>query len=135
MLYELHKILRKAIVQTLFLLAIVFLINCLTGCASMTGKYHAWRNDIKQTADSTRYETRKQVENTCRAAIVSYESDKMTWNQYKDSENEEQRSWALAARLRANKAAIMYNEYILKNSYVFDGNIPADILDELPLIE
>lgn len=126
---------RKCIIATILLMIVLILANCLTGCASMTGRYHTWRNDIMQTADLTRYETRKQVEDTCRATIVSYESDKNTWELYKDHEDAEQRGWADAARLRANKAAVTYNEYILKNSYVFEGNVPEDILAELPLIE
>lgn len=94
-----------------------------------------WQHDLHKIDDATTYKTRKQVEDTCRATIASYESDKNTWELYKDHEGAEQRGWADAARLRANKAAVTYNEYILKNSYVFEGNVPEDILAELPLIE
>lgn len=101
------------------------------------GRY-LWNRQEYQTQkvdDATSYHTRKQVEDTCRATIVSYESDKLTWAQYKDSESAEQRGWADAAKLRANKAALTYNEFFLKNSYVFSGNVPADIRAELPLLE
>lgn len=94
-----------------------------------------WQHDLHKIDDATTYKTRKQVEDTCRATIVSYESDKNIWELYKNHEGAEQRGWADAARLRANKAAVTYNEYILKNSYVFEGNVPGDILAELPLIE
>ena len=94
-----------------------------------------WRYSIHKVDDATRYQTRKQVEDTCRATIVSYESDKLTWEQYKDSESAEQRSWADAAKLRANKAALTYNEYFLKNSFVFEGNVPDDILSGLEILE
>lgn len=94
-----------------------------------------WWHDVQKVDDLTSYETRKQVEDTCRATIVSYESDKLMWEQYKDSENEEQRGWAEAAKIRANKAALTYNEYFLKNSYVFEGNIPADIRTRLNILE
>ena len=97
--------------------------------------WNNWWHDVQKADDATRYETRKQVEDTCRATIVSYKSDALTWEQYKDSENPEQRGWADAAKMRANKAALTYNEYFLKNSYVFEGNIPSDICRELPLIE
>jgi len=132
---KMRKIVSRAIVMLAFFMVVLTFIIGLTGCASMTGRYHTWRTDIKQTADRTRYETRKQVEDTCRATIVSYESDKLMWEQYKDSESSEQRGWAESAKLRANKAAIKYNEYFLKNSFVFDGNVPADIRSELPIIE
>ena len=98
-------------------------------------QWNNWWHGVQKADDATRYETRKQVEDTCRATIVSYESDKLTYEQYKDSENPEQRGWADAAKMRANKAAITYNEYFLKNSYVFEGNIPYDIYARLEIIE
>lgn len=125
----------RILILGLTIILILSLVGGLTGCASMTGAYHEWRTDIKQTADLTRYETRKKVEDTCRATIVSYEADKLTWEQYKDSESTEQRGWADSAKLRANKAAVTYNEYFLKNGFVFEGNVPEDIRTELSLIE
>lgn len=92
-------------------------------------------HNLQKVDDATTYKTRKQVEDTCRATIVSYEADRLTWEQYKDSESAEQRGWADAAKLRANKAAVTYNEYFLKNSYVFEGNVPADIRAELDILE
>lgn len=85
--------------------------------------------------DATNYETRKTVEDSCRAMIASYEADKLTYEQYKNSESDEQRSWADQAKMRANRTAANYNNYILKNSYVWSGNIPEDILTELPVVE
>jgi len=91
--------------------------------------------EVQKVDDATRYETRKHVEDTCRSMMSSYISDKMTWEQYKDSTNEEKQSWAEQAKMRANKTAASYNEYILKNSYVWDGNIPKDINRELEYIK
>ena len=85
--------------------------------------------------DTTNYETRKDVEDSCRAMVASYEADKLTWEQYKDSDSSEQRSWADQAKMRANRTAANYNNYILKNSYVWSENIPDDILSELDPIE
>lgn len=108
------------------------------GVASVTPGGRAWLNtwgyNLQKVDDATTYHTRKQVEDTCRATIVSYEADKLTWEQYKDSPDEEQRSWADAALMRANKAALTYNEYFLKNSFVFEGNVPADIRTDLPVL-
>ena len=36
--------------------------------------------------------------------------------------------------ITANKTAVLYNEYVLKNSRVWDGNIPKDIMEKLPII-
>lgn len=97
----------------------------------MANSYHYMTRKID---DATSYETKKDVEDTCRSLIVSYESDRLMYEQYKDSENADQCSWANNAKLRANKTAIIYNEYILKNSFVFQGNVPADIKDKLEVI-
>ena len=85
--------------------------------------------------DQTRYETLKKVEDTCRAMISSYESDVLTWNQYKDSESEAERTWAAQAKMRANKTASSYNNYILQNNFVWKDNIPEDIRATLDTIE
>ena len=85
--------------------------------------------------DQTRYETLKKVEDTCRAMISSYESDVLTWNQYKDSESETERTWAAQAKMRANKTASSYNNYILQNNFVWKDNIPEDICTTLDIIE
>lgn len=85
--------------------------------------------------DQTRYETLKKVEDTCRAMISSYESDVLTWKQYKDSESETERTWAAQAKMRANKTASSYNNYILQNDFVWKDNIPKDIRSTLDIIE
>lgn len=101
----------------------------------------AWRKevnsiayDIQKADDATNYNTLKQVEDTCRAMIASYEADKLTWQQYKDSESEEQRGWAAQAMMRANRTAATYNTYILENSFVWADNVPEDIDMQLPYL-
>ena len=91
--------------------------------------------EVQKVDDATNYQTRKQVEDTCRSMMSSYTSDKMTWEQYKDSTNEEKQSWAEQAKMRANKTAASYNEYVLKNSFVWDGNVPKDISEKLDYIQ
>lgn len=123
----------------MILLAILFVI--LAGvCSVFSQWFGTWRdnkvNYIDQKIDdATNYETRKTVEDSCRAMVASYEADKLTWEQYKDSEDSEQKSWSDQAKMRANRTAANYNNFVLKNSYVWDGNIPADIMSELPLIK
>ena len=87
-----------------------------------------------EKADENQYETKKQVEDTARSMIASYKSDVATYEQYKDSDNEEKQSWAEQAKMRANRTANSYNEYILKNSYVWEDNIPSDIDYSLPIV-
>ena len=97
--------------------------------------WNNWFHDVQKTDDDTNYKTLKKVEDTCRSMISSYEADKLTYEQYKDSDNEEKQSWAEQAKMRANKTASSYNNYILKNSYVWKNNVPADIYLELETVE
>lgn len=96
--------------------------------------WNAYEHDLGK-ADENRYETRKKVEDTARTMIANYTADVLAYEQYKDSDNEEKQSWAEQAKMRANRTAASYNEFILKNSYVWEDNIPADIYHTLPYIE
>lgn len=91
--------------------------------------------EIQKVNEVTNYQSLKKVEDTCRSMIVSYESDKQVYLQYKDSDNEEKQSWGEQAKIRANKTAISYNEYYLKNNFVFKNNIPSDIKNNLDILE
>lgn len=123
------------------ILGIVILIIAVVGLpiffgATPTGKamWNNWFHAVQKADDATDYKTLKKVEDTCRAMIASYNADKLTYQQYKDSDNEEKQSWAEQARMRANKTASTYNNYILENSYVWQDNVPSDIYMRLDYI-
>lgn len=97
--------------------------------------WNNWTHSLLKADDNSNYETLKKAEDTCRAMIASYNADKQTYLQYKDSDNEEKQGWAEQAKMRANKTASSYNEYIRKNSYVWANNVPEDIDAMLPFIE
>lgn len=97
--------------------------------------WNSWFGLVQKADDATNYETLKQVEDTCRSMIASYEADRFTYEQYKNSEDDEQQSWAEQAKMRANRTASTYNNYILENSYVWSGNVPNDIDSELDYLE
>lgn len=97
--------------------------------------WNSWFGLVQKADDATNYETLKQVEDTCRSMIASYEADRLTYEQYKNSEDGEQQSWAEQAKMRANRTASTYNNYILENSYVWSGNVPNDIDSELDYLE
>ena len=97
--------------------------------------WNSWFGLVQKADDATNYETLKQVEDTCRSMIASYEADRLTYEQYKNSEDDEQQSWAEQAKMRANRTASTYNNYILENSYVWSGNVPEDIDMELDYLE
>lgn len=119
------------ILAVLFIGTIIYFAATPAGVATWNNWFHA----VQKADDLTNYETRKQVEDTCRAMIASYEADKLTYEQYKDSDNEEKQSWAEQAKMRANKTAVEYNNYILKNTYVWKDNVPADIYIKLEIIQ
>lgn len=93
-----------------------------------------WFFAVQKADDATSYRTIKQVEDTARAMIASYNADKSIYNTYADSTKEEEQGWAQQAVIRANTTVSSYNNYILKNTFVWKGNVPADIFMELPLI-
>lgn len=105
--------------------------------ATPTGKamWNNWFHNVEKADDNTSYENRKKVEDTCRSMIASYNSDKLIYEQYKDSENEQKQSWAEQAKMRANKTASTYNNYIRENSYIWENNVPNDIDYQLQYIQ
>lgn len=109
----------------------IYLMYVPSGRALKNSYTHA----LHKVDDATLYRTRKNVEDMCRAMTASYQSDCLKYEQYAASDSAEQRSWGEQAKMRANQTASTYNNYILKNSYVFDGNIPDDIYVELEYLK
>lgn len=116
----------------------VILIGCcifFSGTKSGVSIINSWKYGLQKTDDDTNYQTIKQVEDTCRSMIASYNSDKMTYEQYKDSDSIEKVEWAEQAKMRANKTASTYNNYIIKNSFVWKNDVPVDIYMDLAYLE
>ena len=119
-----------------FVLIIALLIGLYFGITpGGRASWNRWFFGVQKADDATRYSTIKKVEDTCRAMIASYEADKLMYEQYKDSDSKEKRGWAEQAKMRANKTASSYNNYILENSFVWEDNIPKDIKHKLDYIE
>lgn len=128
----------KELIISILIILIVIVIATIGVFFSCTpagrGIWNSYQHTLQKVDDSTLYDTRKQVEDTCRSMMASYKADALTWEQYKDADGE-QRGWADQAKMRANKTAASYNEYVLKNSYVWEWNIPVDIDYQLAYIE
>lgn len=119
---------------TILVIGIIFVP--LFFAATPTGRtiWNNWFHAVQKSDDRTNYETLKKVEDTCRAMIASYNADKLTYEQYKDSNSSEKLEWAEQAKMRANRTASTYNNYILKNNYVWTDGIPNDIYAVLDYI-
>lgn len=125
-----------AVIGIIVLILVVVVLPIFFG-ATPVGRamWNNWFHDVQVADDATNYETIKKVEDTCRAMIASYNSDRLTYEQYKDSDNEEKQSWAEQAKMRANKTASTYNNYILENEYIWKGNVPSDIRYRLEYLD
>ena len=123
----------KVLTAILIVLAIAVGFFCITpaGVALRNGYGYA----VQKVDDATSYQTRKKVEDTCRAMIANYEADRISYEQYKDNPDPEKQGWAEQAKMRANRTAASYNEYYLKNSFVWSGAVPSDIRGSLPYLE
>lgn len=110
------------VLATILLVSIIFFIATPMGRTVWNNYTHSLNK-----ADEVSYETRKQVEDTARAYMVNYKTDVDIYLTYCDSEDENKREYADAARMRAIATANSYNEYLQKNSYVFKDNMPDDL--------
>lgn len=122
------------IVELLIVIAIFGILSSIFVSFTGTGR-GAWNNQmysVQKADDATRYETLKTVEDTCRAMQSSYKADASMVDTYLQSGNME---WAQQVAIRANRTAATYNEYILKNSFIWKGAVPPDIASELKTIK
>lgn len=117
-------------------LIVLLVLGSFVGCSPVgRGAYNANQYMVQKVDDATSYKTKKKVEDTCRSMIASYEADCLTYDQYKDSESDEKQGWAEQAKMRANRTASTYNNFILENNYVWSGNVPKDIDEKLDYLE
>ena len=124
---------RKIIKKAAWLIIVLFSLNSCTPVG--VAVWNMYDYALHKTDDATNYHTIKKVEDSCRAMIASYEADKLTYEQYKESEDEEKRSWAEQAKMRANETASTYNNYILENSFVWENNVLNDISEKLEYLQ
>ena len=123
----------KVLTAILITLALMAAFFCVTPVGVALRNSYGFA--VQKVDDATRYETRKKVEDTCRAMIANYEADRISYEQYKQSDDAEKQGWAEQAKMRANRTAASYNEYYLKNSFVWSGAVPSDIRGSLPYLE
>ncbi|MBR3599863.1 MAG: hypothetical protein IKL53_08280 [Lachnospiraceae bacterium] len=126
---------KKALTYSLLATAgIIIVVLLIVNAPGIKRAYNNWRHDIQKADDATNYDTKKQVEDTCRAMIATYESDAAIFEMYKDSTDARKIELADQAMIRANSTASKYNNYIRENSYVWKDNVPLDINRDLVML-
>lgn len=123
----------KQVVAVIVTVALIFV--AIVAGPTIKALKNRYNYAVQKADDATNYKTLKEVEDTCRAMIASYEADKLIFEQYRRSENEDAWEWAEQAKMRANRTAAQYNEYIRKNSFVWADNVPDDIDERLEYVE
>ena len=115
------------------IVAFIAIIVVLFFSATTIGRtvWNTYWHDVEKADDNTSYENRKKVEDTARAYISSYNADVDIYNTYCNNENENMKSYAESARIRAIQTANSYNDYLQKNSYVWADNMPDDLPSSL----
>ena len=115
------------------ILSVIAIIVVLFFGATAIGRtvWNTYWHDVEKADDNTSYENRKKVEDTARAYISSYNADVDIYNTYCNNENENMKSYAESARIRAIQTANSYNDYLQKNSYVWADNMPDDLPSSL----
>ena len=117
------------------IIALVLFVTFIPSGRQMLNEYVFGMERIDEETD---YQNRKMVEDTARSMIANYEFAKTEYESYKtfcESDDKERCQRALDAKTSANKTATNYNNYILKNRYLWKNNLPGDIYLELEVIE
>lgn len=111
------------------ILSVIAIIVVLFFGATAIGRtvWNTYWHDVEKADDNTSYKNRKKVEDTARAYISSYNADVDIYNTYCNDKNENMKSYAESARIRAIQTANSYNDYLQKNSYVWADNMPDDL--------
>ena len=125
-----QKVLGTVVVFAVLAAIVCFTISALT--PSGRKFLNKWEYGLKK-ADEQSYESQKQVEDTLRAYLASYEVDKTTYLAYKDSTDKYESALAKSAKARLIETATYYNEYFSKNSFIWKGNKPSDLPDKLEI--
>lgn len=119
-----------------FLILLIIILVIFVVPAEETTLWNKVIYSVKKADDATNYDKIKQVEDTCRAMISNYKAYAMQYEMYKDSEDDfEIQMYANPAKIEANNIAVEYNNYILKNSFIWKENVPEDIKEFLEYVQ
>lgn len=122
---------------TILITLLVAIILSITFIPQVRLVFNEYAFGMTRIDEETSYRNRKMVEDSARSMIANYEFAKSEYESYKsycDTNDKDRCQRALDAKTSANKTASNYNNYILKNKYLWN-NLPDDIYLELEIIE
>lgn len=122
----------------LFISLLIVLLLYITFIPSGRAMFNEYAFGMERIDEEIDYTNRKMVEDTARSMIANYEfarSEYESYVTYCDTDDKDRCQRALDAKTSANKTATNYNNYILKNKYLWRNNMPSDIFYELEIIK
>lgn len=128
--------------KTLGIIALTLLVAfalAITFIPSARQAFNEYAFGMKRIDQETDYTNRKMVEDSARSMIANYEFAKAETASYASfcataTYDKARCQRSLDAKASANKTASNYNNYILKNRYLWKNNLPSDIFLELAMI-
>ena len=126
---------KKVVAIVVAVLFALFLVFALWANVSPSGRavWNTWRYGVQKADNDTAFQSRRAVEEKARAQFTIYQNCKARWEQYKDSNDPDERRWASDAMTMANSAAGVYNNYLRANNFTKEM-MPQDMPVELPLL-
>lgn len=116
------------VLATILAIGVIFVTFVPAGHAWISG-YSA---SLEKAEKNNNYAAQKKAEDGARSIMVQYNTDKGTYELYRDyPADSEQFGWAQSSRIRVNASVNQYNEYMQKNSFIWAGNIPKDLPEKL----
>lgn len=125
-MYDEHEYFFKFLIGGVAVILLCLMIICMP---SLIKGCNSWDAANKEANVDTNWDKQKEIEDTLRSYMSSYNADKITYQTATNADTKE------AAKIRANRTAAVYNEYYLKNAHIWKNNVPEDIKEELPYLE
>lgn len=116
------------------IIAVIILILAITSTPDGVKVQNEYEEVMVNADLESDYKTSIETETTLRSYKASYEADKITYEINKNSEVKVEQELARAAKTRANRTAVTYNN-LLQHSLLDHIKFPEELEKELPYIE
>ena len=124
---------RKEVFVSVIIGFIVVILAIVFG-PSIVRSVNDWRADMDVAHYETDLDTLVQLEDRARATVSQWIAAYTRYEQFKDSDDREERNWANSAQMQANNLAATYNTFMLEHSATWVRGIPDGLQERLPLL-